>query len=119
LNDLNPEVIFISAFISDPVSSFYRKCLKLGINAQAVKTMRIYTHPSPGWDFGSPRWILGLMHIATILHPQLFSIDIMEEANNFYHLFYKMEYLPSAVNRSFSKPSRLWRWNMNESVVPA
>lgn len=111
LNRLNPEVIFISSFISDPVHAFYWKCLKLGVEAGAVKNHQIYTHPSPGWDFGSPRWILGLIYLAVTLHPERFDLDVTEEARKFYRIFYNMEYDPSTINRSFSKPSRLWRWD--------
>lgn len=108
LNDLNPEVIFISAFISDPAPLFHRKCLELGIVADAVKNSRIYNHPSPGWDFGSPRWILGMINIATILHPDRCHLDVMAEAREFYRLFYKMDFSPLTVNRSFSNPSQNW-----------
>ena len=109
LNRLNPEVMFISSFISDSIFAFYWKCLKLGVAVDAVKNHQIYTHPSPGWDFGSPRWILGLIYLAVSLHPERFELDVTKEARDFYRLFYTMEYDPSSVNRSFSKPSRLWR----------
>ena len=71
---------------------------------------RIYNHPCPGWDFGSPRWILGLMYIASILHPGRCSFDITAEADAFYHEFYGIPFDPLDANRSFGKPSRYWRW---------
>ena len=117
LNSLNPEVIFISAFIAEPAADFYIRCLELGVSADAVTCKRIYNHPAPGWDFGSPRWILGLMHIASILHPDRCDFDVIAEARNFYRTFYGMDFVPSAVNRSFSKPSRLWRWNVAGPVM--
>jgi hypothetical protein len=111
LNTLNPEIIFISAFISSPVEDFYNACIRLGVTAEAVRHSRIYTHPAPGWDFGSPRWILGLMLIASILHPNEYHVDIQNEANLFYEQFYGETFSPESPNRSFSKPSSLWRWS--------
>jgi pyruvate-formate lyase-activating enzyme len=117
LSELNPDVIFISGFISEPAQEFYNRCLELGVTAEAVKNRRIFNHLAPGWDFGSPRWILGLMHIASVLHPERCDFDMLEEAGTFYRLFYGMDFSPSSVNRSFSRPSRLWRWNVVESVA--
>lgn len=110
LMELNPDVIFISAFISNSVTDFYQECLQLDLQVNAVKNRRIYTPPSPGWDFGSPRWILGLMYMADVLHPQLFNFDVMEEAKLFYRRFYQMDFSLPHVNRSFSKPDREWHW---------
>ena len=61
--ELNPEIIFISGFLSCPASDFYEYCIKHDLMVDAVKNNQIYDH-FPLWDFGSPRWILGLMHIA-------------------------------------------------------
>lgn len=113
LNDLNPEVIFISAFLSSSVEDFYAECCKTGINVAAVKNKRIYTHPAPGWDFGSPRWILGLMHITNMLHPGIYHFDVWTEAKRFYKQFYGVDFSPAEVNRSFSKPSNKWKWRNN------
>jgi pyruvate-formate lyase-activating enzyme len=111
LNNLNPEVIFISSFLSNTVEDFYDECIEKGINVDAVKKKQIYKHPYPNWDFGSPRWILGLMNITNILHPQLFDIDIMEEAKIFYEKFYGMEFESEKINLSFGKPSSDWSFN--------
>lgn len=110
LNRLNPEVIFVSAFLGNPISDFYDECMQLGLQIDAVRNRRIYTHPAPGWDFGSPRWILGLMHIAATLHPQKCAFDVAAEADRFYRTFYGLPWRPDDGNRSFSKPSRHWRW---------
>jgi len=110
LNELDPEVIFISAFISNSVEDFHAECLRLGVTAQAVQNRRIYTHPAPGWDFGSPQWILGLMYLATTLHGDLCRIDVMEEAEAFYRHFYGIGFSLPDVNRSFSKPAAGWHW---------
>ncbi len=110
LNRLNPEIIFISAFISNSVEDFHAECLRLGIDAAAVQNKKIYKHPAPGWDFGSPRWILGLMFIASVLHPDKCKFDVMEEARTFYEDFYGLPFEPQGVNLSFSKPDHNWRW---------
>lgn len=111
LNELDPEVIFISAFISNSVEDFHAECLRIGVTAQAVLNKRIYTHPAPGWDFGSPQWILGLMYLATTLHGDLFDIDVMAEAEAFYQQFYGIGFSLADVNRSFSKPAAGWQWS--------
>ncbi|NLA75836.1 MAG: ABC transporter substrate-binding protein, partial [Deltaproteobacteria bacterium] len=110
LNRLDPEVIFISAFISNSVEDFYSECLEQGIEAMAVKNKRIYKHPAPGWDFGTPRWILGLMFIASALHPDKCQFDVMEEARVFYEDFYGLPFDTKDINLSFSKPDSNWRW---------
>ncbi|MFZ3132807.1 MAG: radical SAM protein, partial [Desulfosporosinus sp.] len=117
LNVLNPEVIFISAFISSSVEDFHEECCKVGINVEAVKNMRIYTHPAPGWDFGSPRWILGLMNIANILYPEIYDFDVITEAERFYTEFYDMDFSLLDLNRSFSKPSSKWNWKSNSLAL--
>jgi ABC-type Fe3+-hydroxamate transport system substrate-binding protein len=110
LNSLDPEIIFISAFISSTVEDFYTECFRLGVHVRAVQTRRIYTHPAPGWDFGSPRWILGLMYLASVFHPDHCDFDITAEAKTFYRTFYGMDFVQKDVNRSFSKPATRWKW---------
>ncbi len=111
LNRLNPEIIFISAFISNSVEDFCTECLQYGLRIAAVENRKIFTFPSSGWDFGSPRWILGLMYMAFILHPDQCAFDIMAEADMFYRNFYGIPFEPMDINLSFSKPSRHWRWH--------
>ncbi len=121
LNALNPDVIFISAFLSNRVEDFYDECCDLGVTVNAVKHRRIFIHPAPGWDFGSPRWILGLLFMANVFHPDLCTIDIMAEAQHFYRRFYNTDFSLVDVNRSFAKPTDKWRWRMNdpEDAQPA
>ncbi len=107
---INPETVFLSAFISTPVESFYQSCVEDAIDIPAIRDRQVYLHPSAGWDFGNPRWILGLMNIANILHPEIYHFDLLEESQYFYHRFYRTDYKPSDINRSFSKPSRYWSW---------
>lgn len=106
LNELNPDIIFISSFLDCPLDEFYAYCEELGIHVNAINDKRIYTHLAPCFDFGSPRWILGLMHIANMLHPEFYHFDVLEEAKFFYQEFYKSELNIASINRSFAKPSQ-------------
>ena len=110
LNELDPEVIFISAFLSNTVEDFLDECRALGVEARAVRDQQVFAHPAPGWDFGSPRWILGLLYIAQVLHPGRCAYDVMAEAQEFYQRFYGMDFSPRQINRSFAKPSGNWQW---------
>ncbi|QIR75737.1 radical SAM protein [Sulfurospirillum diekertiae] len=105
LNELNPDVMFISSFLDCPLDEFYTFCEEQGIVVNAVKSKRIYTHLAPCFDFGSPRWILGLMHIANMLHPELYHFDVLHEAKVFYQEFYDTPLNIPSINRSFAKPS--------------
>lgn len=106
LNELNPDVIFISSFLDSPLEAFYSACAKDNIHVNAVKDHRIYKHLYPCFDFGSPRWILGLMYIANMLHPESFHFDIEQEAVSFYERFYNHHFDGASINRSFAKPYR-------------
>ncbi|MFH1060743.1 MAG: radical SAM protein [Pseudomonadota bacterium] len=118
LNALDPDVIFISAFLSNTVDDFLAECRRLGVDVAAVRDLRVHAHPAPGWDFGSPRWVLGLMYMAQIFHPRLFDYDVMAEAQAFYQRFYGLDFAPQLVNRSFAKPSGAWRWQPPAAAAP-
>lgn len=106
LMGLNPEFIFTSGFISSSVSDTSRYCMEHTIDVPAVREGNIYSmHPT--WDFGSPRWILGLMTIANILHPDRCQFDIEDEADQFYTRFYGIPYTSVLPNRSFAQPGVL------------
>jgi ABC-type Fe3+-hydroxamate transport system substrate-binding protein len=104
INEHNPDTIFISGFLSRPLDEFYGLCRKYGIHADAVKQQRIYAVP-PSWDFGNPRWILGLMYIADRLHSGKSGIDLKKEADDFYLKFYGLSFEAAKPNRSFHRPS--------------
>jgi len=104
INEHNPGVIFVSGFLSRPLDEFYALCQKYGIHADAVTQHRVYEIP-PSWDFGSPRWILGLMYIADKLHPGKLDVDLRKEADDFYLQFYGMRFKEARPNRSFHRPS--------------
>ena len=104
LQALNPEYIFISGFLSSPASDSSEYCKKHGITIDAVRDQRIYNVPT-GWDFGSPRWILGFMFIANKIHPEQFSFDLEKEQKEFYEKFYGITTETILPNRDFSRPS--------------
>lgn len=104
INKHNPKTIFISGFLSRPLYEFYSQCQQYGIEADAVMEQRVYAIP-PSWDFGSPRWILGLLYIADKMYPGKPGIDIKEEADEFYRRFYGMSFEDAHPNRSFHRPS--------------
>lgn len=104
INEHNPDTIFISGFLSRPLDEFYDLCRQYGIVAEAVKQQRVYAIP-PSWDFGNPRWILGLMYIADRLYPGNSGIDLKKEADEFYQQFYGMPFKEATPNRSFHSPS--------------
>lgn len=108
INENNPDTIFISGFLSRPLHEFYALCQQYGIEVDAVKQQRVYAVP-PSWDFGNPRWILGLMFIADKLHPGNSGIDLKKEADEFYLKFYGMPFEEATPNRSFHRPtSGIW-----------
>jgi pyruvate-formate lyase-activating enzyme len=110
LQNMNPEVMLISSFMSSPVEEFKGECLRLGLNVDAVRHGRIHTPPLPACDFGGPRWIIGLLFLANVLQPEMFNFDILAEAKFFYSEFYGMPFTPNQLNRSFGKPGTFWRW---------
>ncbi len=99
----NPEYIFISGFLSAPASDYLAACRRMGLSADAVEHGRVYTLP-PGWDFGNPRWVLGLSAIAGILHPERAVFDLAAEQDRFYRTFYKTGTAGTTGNRSFYRP---------------
>ncbi|WP_031479205.1 radical SAM protein [Maridesulfovibrio frigidus] len=107
---LNPEIIFISAFISNSPTDFYNECVDKNIRIDAVRNKRIHTAPIPSSDFGGPRWILGLMNIANEMYKGAFAFDISKEAEAFHNRFYGGIFNLEDVNRSFGKPDSTWTW---------
>lgn len=99
----NPEYIFISGFLSAPASDYIAACRRMGLSADAVENGRVYTMP-PGWDFGNPRWVLGLSAIAGALHPEHAVFDIAAEQDRFYRMFYGADAGAITGNRSFYRP---------------
>ena len=115
LNRLNPDIIFVSSFLSNSLETVYKECQEAGVTCKAVCGRQIYKPPYPNIDFGSPRWILGLLNAANVLHPELFNFDIEKEASSFYRTFYHCDFVPGDLNLSFAKPSCRWQWEKKET----
>ena len=99
INQLNPDVIMVSGFLATPLEDIYAICVEQGIDVNAVRNQRIHLMP-PSWDFGSPRFALGLFYLVSVLHPDI-AVDIEKEAEQFYQQFYHMSYANAKPNRSF------------------
>ncbi|HHS49097.1 MAG TPA: radical SAM protein [Desulfurella acetivorans] len=90
----NPDIVFISGFISCKEEDFYAYCQTHNININAIKTKKVFRLPF-GWDFGTVEWIFGLMFIANAAYPDIYSFDI----ENKYYLFKNKSY--TNTNKSF------------------
>ncbi|NLC11682.1 MAG: radical SAM protein [Firmicutes bacterium] len=110
VNKLDPEVIFLSAQYAGAIEDFYQDCQEAGVDVTALRQRRVYNQLAHGWEYGSPRWLLGLLHSANCLHPELFAFDMQKEADEFYRRFYGIGFNPQELNHSFSKPSISWTW---------
>ena len=95
----------------DPVTEPY--ALGHGVvdaHVAAVRDGRVYTAPVPASDFGAPKWVLGLRHMANRLHPDRFRFDLAADAQAYHRFVFGRDFPPESINRSFAKPSRLWRF---------
>ncbi len=107
LKTLDPEIILITGAIAYSVDDFYRFCLSNGLGeVAAIRDRRVYSmHPyNTG---GRPDWILGLMQIANILHPELFNFDMRSLADEFYDRFLGVKLLSKKHSRSLTHPTAL------------
>jgi iron complex transport system substrate-binding protein len=91
----NPDVIFVVAYTS-PINDVVAK-LKADPQWQAlgaVKANKVYGFATDvySWDQPDTRWVLGLIWVASKLHPDLFpGLDITKEAQAFYSDLYGMD----------------------------
>lgn len=101
---LRPDWICISGFFSLPREASIAYCEDHALTAPAVARGQVLEMP-PSWDFGSPRWALGLMLLAMTLHPDRCSWDIHDEADRFYREFYGVPADQIMPTRSFIRAS--------------
>lgn len=99
LKDKNPDIVFISGFISQPVQDFLEFCDKNNIKINAVRQNSVYRMPV-GWDFGTVKWILGLMFIANKSYPEIYKFDLDREEIFFRKTFIKSEALSHKLCKS-------------------
>jgi pyruvate-formate lyase-activating enzyme len=88
---LAPDIIIVSGFAAWPKADFIAFCRKNGLDVPAVRTERI-VHLHPYRSTTNPDWILGLMGLANIIHPEIFSFDLQKEADDFYQKFYHLPF---------------------------
>ncbi|PWR71155.1 radical SAM protein [Methanospirillum stamsii] len=101
---VNPDWICISGLFSLPKDACLAYCLKNDLIVPAIEKKNILEMPA-SWDFGSPRWILGLMLLAKSFHPDRCSWDVTSEADRFYRRFYGVPFEKIHPTRSFIKAS--------------
>jgi len=86
-----PEIIVISGAAAWPVEDFITYCTESGLDVPAVRTQKIF-HLHPYRSSTNPDWILGLLCLANIIHPDIFHFDLQKEADAFYRKFYNMPF---------------------------
>jgi len=79
---LDPEVIFLSGHLAPSLADFLVTCKDLDITCKAISADKVYLL-NAAYGSGTPRWILGLMEMANILHPELFHYSLEEEEVRF------------------------------------
>ena len=90
----DPDQIYLAAYFNNPEEITAN--LKSDPQWQAltaVKNDNLYAFPKDfiSWDQSNPRWILGLMWLASTLHPQQFAdLDLQEEMRIFFEDIYKI-----------------------------
>ena len=100
----NPDWICISGLFSLPKEASISYCKKYELIVPAIEQNNVIEMPA-SWDFGSPRWILGLMLLAQSFHSDKCSWDIISEADRFYRQFYGIPFETVHPTRSFIKAS--------------
>lgn len=78
LNRLNPEIILVSGPFAPTLDEFIVSCNELGVSCQALDEKRVYPLDDE-YTSGALGWVIGLMDIANLLHPDIFHYDLEEE----------------------------------------
>lgn len=86
-NRMVPEIMIVSGYAAWPVDDVIDYCARNGLAAPALDARRVF-HLHPYRASTNPDWILGLMRLANIIHPETFSFDLDREADAFYREFY-------------------------------
>lgn len=82
-----PEIIIIADGTAWPVQDFISYCKKNGLKSPATDKSEIFSL-YPYRSSTNPDWILGLLSLANIIHPDLFQFDLEKEADDFHQEFY-------------------------------
>ncbi|MEA5114866.1 MAG: hypothetical protein VB050_12655 [Geobacteraceae bacterium] len=103
---LNPDIILINGAIDYPAGDFHDFCVEHGLDIKAVRDKRIYNlHPYS--TAGRPDWILGLLRIANIIHPEIFDFELQAIAEDFYERFLGVKLNTARHSRSVAHPQVL------------
>jgi len=89
----NPDVIVTSQKFQDDIEELYKE--EKYQNVKAFKNKQIYRFPSvlEPWDYPNPSSYLGMLWLATKIHPELFSdVDFDKVADEFYYTLYGVSY---------------------------
>lgn len=88
---LAPDIIIVSASAAWPRETFIAFCRENGLDVPAVRTGRVF-HLHPYRCSTNPDWILGLMGLANLIHPEIFSFELAQEADRFYREFFNLSF---------------------------
>ncbi|HWQ66474.1 MAG TPA: radical SAM protein [Methanospirillum sp.] len=75
LNRLDPDVILVSGPFSPSVDDFLITCGELGIICRAISENRVYVLNRANTT-GTLGWIIGLMDVANLIHPEIFQFSL-------------------------------------------
>jgi len=82
-----PQIILVADTLAWPPSDLIDWCQKNHLTAPALADGKVFgLHPfrsSTNTD-----WVLGLMALCNIIHPDIFNYDLEQEADDFYNTFY-------------------------------
>jgi hypothetical protein len=106
LKRLDPDIILITGAMDYPADDFHDFCLRRGLDIKAVREKRVY-NLRPYNTAGRPDWILGLMRMANIIHPEIFDFDMNGLADEFYERFLGVKLRSARRSRSIAHPEVL------------
>ena len=83
---MNPEIIIVSDAVAWPAGDVIDYCKDNVLYVPAMENRKIFDlHPFRCST--NPDWILGLMQLANLIHPETFNYDVYKEADDFYRTF--------------------------------
>jgi pyruvate-formate lyase-activating enzyme len=106
LNRLDPDLMLSVAALGYPREDYHDVCLNAGLDVRAVRQGRVHSM-APYSASGRPDWILGLLYMATLIHPEQFSFDMEKIADEFYTKFLGISVGPEGRRRSIAHPAVL------------
>jgi pyruvate-formate lyase-activating enzyme len=84
---MSPDIIIVSSAAAWPVEDFIAFCNQNRLDVPAIKSQSVF-HLHPYRASTNPDWILGLLRLANIIHPEVFRFKLRDEADRFYQEFY-------------------------------